>query len=216
MTTFAILLGGPLTVHPRLLAQIEGARFIAADSGIRHAEPLGIVPELWVGDFDSSNEALAAQYAEVPRLEYPAEKSLTDGELALETALQRGARRLVLIGALGGERVDHSLAHVSAAMALALRGLPVLMTSGEEEGYPLLPGGSVLELDLPRASLFSVFGLDALEGLTIENARYPLDDFDLPFGSSRTISNVAEGAVRFSLRAGRAMVIARPFDFSGV
>ncbi len=50
-----------------------------------------------------------------------------------------------------------------------------------------------IDLALPAESLFSVLGLSELEGLFIENARYPLRDFHLPFGSSRTISNVAEG-----------------------
>ena len=90
----------------------------------------------------------------------------------------------------------------------------MLLTSGDEEGYPLLPGR--LSLDLPKASMFSVLGLDRLEGLTIDNARYPLDGYELPFGSSRTISNVAEGEVTFDLRAGRALILARPHDFSGV
>jgi thiamine pyrophosphokinase len=214
MTTFAILLGGPVSVNQRLLRQLEGARAIAADGGIRHAGALGLLPELWVGDFDSSTDDLAIQYAEVPRLEYPAEKSLTDGELAVQTALERGATRILLVGALGGERADHAWAHLVQAMALTAAGIQVLLTSGDEEGYPFWPGS--MQLDLPRASLFSVLGLDALDGLTISNARYPLDEFHLPFGSSRTISNVAEGAVSFSLRAGRALVLARPHDFSGV
>ena len=214
MTTFAILLGGPLSVNPRLLAQLEGVRTIAADSGIRHCEVLGLVPELWVGDFDSSSNELTIEYAEVPRLEYPAEKALTDGELAVQTALERGATKLVLVGAFGGDRADHGLAHVVQAVALAMAGTQVLLTSGEEEGYPLLPGS--LQLDLPKASLFSIIGLDTLEGLTITNARYPLDGFQAPFGTSRTISNVAEGKVTFDLRAGRALILARPHDFSGV
>ena len=214
MSKFVILLGGPLTVGPRLLGQVAGARAIAADGGIRHSEALGLVPEIWVGDFDSSDDALAQRYAGVPRLEYPAEKSLTDGELALQMALERGASRIVMAGALGGERADHAWAHVVQALALALEGRQVFLTSGDEEGYPLLPGR--LTLDLPKASLFSVLGLDRLEGLTIQNVRYPLEGFELPFGSSRTISNVAEGEVTFDLRAGRALVLARPHDFSGV
>ncbi|MGO7465312.1 hypothetical protein ACCS53_39030, partial [Rhizobium ruizarguesonis] len=56
-----------------------------------------------------------------------------------------------------------------------------------------------IELELPKGSLFSVPGFSELRGLSIENERYPLVDFHLPFGSSRTISNVAEGTVRFSL-----------------
>lgn len=214
MTTFAILLGGQLTVTPRLLAQVEGARAIAADSGIRHAEALGLLPELWVGDFDSTTDELSVQYAEVPRLEYPAEKMLTDGELAVQIALERGATRIVLVGALGGERADHLWAHLVQALALASSGTDIVLSSGEEEGHPLLPGS--LTLGLPKASLFSVLGFDDLHGLTIVNARYPLDRYHLPFGSSRTISNVAEGEVTFNLDSGRALVLARPNDFSGV
>ena len=214
MSKFVILLGGPLTVYPRLLDQVEGARVIAADGGIRHAEALGLIPEMWVGDFDSSDAALTDRYAAVPRLEYPAEKALTDGELALQLALERGASEIVMVGALGGERADHAWAHIVQAMALALEGRQVFLTSGSEEGHPLLPGRLVLAL--PEASLFSVLGLDRLVGLTIQNVRYPLEDFELPFGSSRTISNVAEGEVTFDLRAGRALVLARPHDFSGV
>jgi thiamine pyrophosphokinase len=214
MSKFIILLGGPLTVYPRLLGQVQGARAIAADGGIRHAGPLGLTPEMWVGDFDSTDGELALQYAEIPRLEYPAEKALTDGELALQMALERGASEVVMVGALGGERADHAWAHVVQALALALAGRRVFLTSGAEEGYPLMPGR--ITLDLPKASMFSILGLDRLEGLTIQNARYPLDGFELPFGSSRTISNVAEGEVTFDLRAGRALVLARPYDFSGV
>jgi thiamine pyrophosphokinase len=214
MSKFVLLLGGPVTVYPRLLGQVEGARVIAADSGIRHAGPLGLTPELWVGDFDSTDGELALQYAEIPRLEYPAEKALTDGELALQVALEAGASEIVMVGALGGERADHAWAHVVKALSLALEGRHTYLTSGAEEGYPLLPGRLIL--DLPKASMFSVLGLDRLEGLTIDNARYPLNGYELPFGSSRTISNVAEGEVTFDLRAGRALVMARPHDFTGV
>ena len=69
--------------------------------------------------------------------------------------------------------------------------------------------------DLPAGSLFSVIGFSELEGLDILNARYPLENFFLPFGSSRTISNVAEGPVAFSLKRGKAMIFARPYDLTG-
>lgn len=67
MTRFAILLGGDLTVTPRLKSQIKGARVIAADSGMMHAAALHIMPELWVGDFDSAGSELTMQYRDVPR-----------------------------------------------------------------------------------------------------------------------------------------------------
>ncbi|SIQ69399.1 thiamine pyrophosphokinase [Rhizobium sp. RU35A] len=213
-SSFTILLGGHLKRTERLMALIAGSRVIAADSGIRHASLLGLSPELWVGDFDSTDAALAAQWSRVERHRYPANKAATDGEIAVAEAIDRGARRLILIGALSGERSDHALQHYLHGISLAEDGFEVVLTSGEEEAYPLI-GGDRMELELPKGSLFSVLGFSVLEGLSLANVRYPLQDFSLTFGSSRTISNIAEGAIALSLREGRALLIARPDDFTG-
>lgn len=211
--TFTILLGGSLTPTERLKAAIAGTRIIAADGGMRHARALGLVPELWVGDFDSSPDALSSAFPDVPKMPYPAQKNETDGAIAVDAAIERGAQSLILAGALGGERTDHALMHLLAGVALAKRGLKIVMTSGEEEAYPLL--SRPVTLDLPQGSLFSILGFSDLAGLDIVNARYPLSNFDLPFGSSRTISNVAEGPVSFSLKTGDAVILARPQDMTG-
>ena len=212
-STFTILLAGKLTVTDRLRHAVKGSRSIAADSGMRHAEALQLVPELWVGDFDSTDPALERAWPQVERKSYPPAKAVTDGEIATSEALGRGARKLVLVGALGGERSDHALQHILHAISLAENGIDVMLTSGEEEAYPLL--NDPIERDLPPGSLFSVLGFSPLDGLDIVGARYPLTDFTLPFGSSRTVSNVAQGPVRFHLRRGKAMILARPHDLSG-
>jgi thiamine pyrophosphokinase len=211
--TFTILLGGTLTVTDRIKAAVAGSRVIAADSGMRHADALELAPELWVGDFDSSDADLIRRWPDIERLTFPAAKSETDGEIATSEAIARGATRLIFVGALGGERTDHALQHLLHAMSLAEKGYDVLLTSGEEEAMPL-PAGTK-SLDLPKGALFSVLGLSALEGLDILGARYPLTQYSLPFGSSRTVSNVAEGPVEFHLKSGRAIILARPHDFSG-
>lgn len=213
ISTFTILLGGNLVLTDRLRAATAGSRYIAADSGMRHAAQLDITPELWVGDFDSTDAELAARWPQVERQSFASAKNETDGEIAASEAISRGAQRLIFAGALGGERSDHALQHLFYAMSLAERSLDILLTSGEEEALPLLPGRK--SVDLPKGSLFSVIGFSALEGLDIGGARYPLKQFTLPFGSSRTVSNIAEGTVEFSLTAGRAMILARPYDFSG-
>ncbi|WP_183795301.1 MULTISPECIES: thiamine diphosphokinase [unclassified Rhizobium] len=213
-STFTILLGGELHMTERLRAAVSGSRFIAADGGMRHALALDVRPELWVGDFDSTPDDLTAAFSAIPRKPYPAAKAATDGEIAVSEAIARGAKRLILVGALSGDRSDHALQHLLYAVSLAETGLDVLLTSGTEEAVPLIAGS--ITVDLPKNSLFSVPAFSELNGLFIENARYPLSDFHLPFGSSRTISNVAEGPVRFSLESGRAIVLARPYDLSGV
>lgn len=212
-TSFALLLGGMLTPGPRVLEAVGGCRVIAADGGMRHAKAIGVTPELWVGDFDSASPSLLEAWPDVERQPYPQQKALTDGEIAVGEALERGARRLILVGALRGERSDHALQHYALALRLAGDGIDTMLTSGEEEAWPLLPGDR--EVPLPVGSLFSIVGFSALEGLSIAGARYPLHDFSLPFGSSRTLSNVAEGPIRLSLREGAALVLARPYDLTG-
>ncbi|MDX3927517.1 MAG: thiamine diphosphokinase [Shinella sp.] len=212
-TTFTILLGGDLAMTERLRAAVTDTRFVAADGGMRHAAALGVKPEVWVGDFDSTPDELTDAWPDVLREPYPSAKNETDGAIAVAAALERGATRLILAGALGGERSDHALMHLIHAVSLAEEGVETMLTSGEEEAWPLLPGET--EVELPRGSLFSILGLSALTGLSISNVRYPLDRFDLPFGSSRTISNVAEGRAHFTLTSGRAVLLARPYDLSG-
>lgn len=209
MSRFTLLLGGDLTVTPRLLAQIADSRVIAADSGMRHARELSLVPELWVGDFDSTTVLLERAYPDIPRERFPAEKDKTDGELAVATALDKGATSLVLAGAFGGIRSDHALLHLALALRLAEQGVDVLLTSGTQEGMPLRPGR--MEYDFADATLFSIVGFSDLSGLSVSGARWPLHQVEVPLGSSWTVSNAVEGRLAVELGAGRALLIAHPF-----
>ena len=211
MSRFAILLGGDLVATPRLLRQLEGARVIAADSGMRHAEALGVKPELWAGDFDSTEESLRADHSDVPIELFPAEKDQTDGEIAVEAALSRGASELVLVGAFGGARADHEFLHLTAAQRLEESGISCLLTSGLQEGKPLLPGQ--ISFDYEDGTLFSVLAFSDLSGLTLSGAKWSLEDRFVPFGSSLTLSNEVQGGLRVGLLSGRAMLLARPVSF---
>jgi thiamine pyrophosphokinase len=192
-------------VTPRLLAQVKNTRVIAADGGMAHAKMLGLNPELWVGDFDSTSPELEAEYTQMPREQFDVAKAKSDGELAIEAALSRGANALVLVGALGGARSDHQMMILTNAMALAERGLPVILTSGAEEATCVLPGE--MRVDLPAQTVFSVIGLSDLAGLSISNVRWPLTNHDVPFGSTLTLSNEALGGpVTLTLQSGRAVM----------
>lgn len=205
MSRFTILLGGDLVRTPELDAQVEGTRVIAADSGIRHAMLLGVTPELWVGDFDSVSEDMLAAHPDVKREVFPSEKDFTDGELAVTTALRLGATSLVLAGAFGGARADHAYLHLAQALRLEEEGTPVLLTSGAQEGKPLLVGDR--QFDYADGTLFSILGFSDLSGLTVEGAKWPLDNVEVAFGSSLTISNEVRGRLRISLVKGRAILV---------
>jgi thiamine pyrophosphokinase len=206
MSLFTILLGGDLTATARLRDQTAGSRVIAADSGMRHAPALGLVPELWTGDFDSVSDELRQAHGKVPVKVFPAEKDLTDGEIAVEAALERGATRLVLAGAFGGPRADHAFLHLAAAIRLAETGTQCLITSGDQEGHPILPGQHAIEL--PAGSLFSVVAFSDLTALSLSGVKWPLDRRNVSFGSSLTLSNEVTGRLEVGLEAGRALLVA--------
>jgi thiamine pyrophosphokinase len=207
MTKFVILLGGPITATPRLLAQVKDARVLAADGGMAHAKALQLLPELWLGDFDSASKKLQKDYAHVPRLEFPVEKDATDGELAISHALKEGAEDLLLVGGFGGQ-FDHALAHASFLLAMGKRGIKAVMTSGTEEAQALY--GDVSLVDLKAGTRISVVPLSDLVALSITGVKWPLTNRNVPLGSALTLSNVAMGPVELSLRAGQALIITYP------
>ena len=117
---------------------------------------LGTKIDLWVGDFDSSDGLIL----DAPRERHPAAKDSTDFELAVRVARQRGASELVILGAFGG-RFDHAFALALGACRLAAENLKVTLHSGDEAGYPLLPGvpvelGLAGRADLQRAGRFQI------------------------------------------------------------
>ncbi len=213
MSRFIILLGGELVPTPRLDLQIAGGRVFAADSGIRHASALGLMPELLLGDFDSAPAETNPAFAAVPRVIFPAAKNKTDGELAIATALERGATSLVLVGAFGGARADHAFLHMALALRLTEAGTEVLLTSGHQEGVPLLPGTA--SFDYNEDTMFSVLAFSELTGLIEEGAKCLLNGVNVPFGSSLTLSNKVQGTLRISLGSGRALLIAHPYPAPG-
>lgn len=209
MVTFTILLGGELVLTSRLISQIADTLVIAADSGIRHAKPLGLIPVLWVGDFDSTTGDTGKDYSSVPRIVFPHDKDMTDGELAINKALEMGAGSLILCGAFGGNRTDHALLHMTMATALAARNTPSMLTSGNEEGWPLLPGDHTF--DLPDGSAFSIVAFSSIEGLSVYGAKWPLHNVRLNAGSSWTLSNKICGTLSVSLQFGKGILLVRPY-----
>lgn len=209
MSNFAILLGGNVKPTKRLKKQLEGARVIAADSGMQHADSLSLKPELWVGDFDSASPHLQKKHKDVPRQTYDVEKDATDGEIAIAEALRRGATSLILVGGFGGQ-FDHTLAHAGFLLALTKRGMKIFMSSGDEEAHALVD--EIAIDDLSFGTRLSVAPFSDLRGLTLTGVKWPLTKRDVPLGSALTLSNIVTGSVRISLLSGSALILTYPTE----
>jgi thiamine pyrophosphokinase len=207
MSKFVILMAGDVSPTRRLKNQISNARVIAADGGMKHAEALGLTPELWVGDFDSTSTVLRDQWSHIEQERFPAAKDKTDGELAVEAAIKRGANEIILVGAFGGQ-FDHVLAHATLLHVIASGGVKAFATSGNEEAWPLSSSLSLWQI--PSGTRVSIVGLTDMKALSILGVRWPLQRRDVPFGSTLTLSNESKGDVSISLEQGRAVVLLYP------
>ena len=154
---------------------------LAADGGLRHTNALGITPDGILGDFDSLGY--------VPRegRVFPVEKDDTDAMLAVRQGLDMGFRRFVLYGALGGERLDHTVANFQLLGFLAAHGAQGFLV-GEKIMATVLSGGT-LEFPDSCTGILSVFCQGApARGVSIRGLKYELENgtlsADFPLGVS--------------------------------
>jgi len=181
---------------------------IAADSGAETALRLGHVPAYIVGDFDS----LDAQLVEQLRvrgshiISAAVEKDETDTELAVQLAIEQGATHITLLGALGGDRFDHTIANV-----LLLAGfdtVPIQIIDGPSTCW-LLRGPGRTAIEGHAGDLLSLLPLTSdATGIHTQGLYYPLSGETLRFGKPRGVSNMLTGEqAGVSLENGMLLVI---------
>jgi len=200
--------GDPAPSDARIAEDAE--LLIAADGGAGWLEEIGRRPDILVGDLDSVDPAvvrrLAAAGTEVIR--HPAEKDASDSELALGVALERGADEVVMLGALGGGRLDHELANLLllADPELPRRDLRIVRAGTTVR---VLAGRASLELGCGPGSVVTLLPVGGnAQGVATRGLRYPLDGETLRVGRSRGLSNeVVEAPASVWLGAGTLLVI---------
>jgi thiamine pyrophosphokinase len=204
-----IFAGGTLRPGKAINAAIASADLIlAGDSGAATALQYDLVPAIVVGDLDSL-EALPLQQLQERGsrvIQAPVEKDETDTELAIDAAIEHGATRITLLGALGGLRFDHTMANV---MLLAgYEQVPIQIVDGPTICW-LLRGPGSSSIKGQSGDLLSLIPLTSQAiGVRTNGLYYPLHGETLHFGKPRGMSNVltAEQA-EVSLEQGLLLVI---------
>lgn len=165
---------------------------IAADSGLSHAQSLGLSVTTVLGDFDSVDAAVLAR-AKVEGVEivpYPVNKDATDLELALELAVTRGATHVTVISGGPGDRLDHFLGEISVLTAPFLSGCTVSSWVGSSKvsviraGFPLTATGTPGDL----VTLLPV--TPEAHGVSTTGLQYALSHATLHAWRTRGVSNV--------------------------
>ncbi|MCK5793594.1 MAG: thiamine diphosphokinase [Anaerolineales bacterium] len=167
----------------------ESDLVIAADGGSQHCQFLGIHPGILIGDLDSTDPELVEKWREegVEIIQHPEDKDQTDLELALMLAQDRGARKIVVHGAVGG-RLDMTFGNLSL-LAHPLLKTPTTLVNGAEEVH-LLHAGEMLTLVGEPGEVISLLPIQpGNSNVSTRGLKYTLKNEPLEFGFSRGISN---------------------------
>lgn len=203
-----IISGGNPPPKELLTKEITDDTFlIGADSGANCLYSYNIEPDLLVGDFDSIDKKALDYFKKNNCIIdiYPTEKDFTDTEIAVEKALVMKPNEIVLLGCTGS-RVDHLLGNIGLLKVCLENGVNACIKD-ENNNIRLVDAGVTLNGTV--GAIFSVqsYGDEIIE-LTIEGAKYDLNNFNLKIGQSRTISNeFAKPQVQLEFKSGTLMII---------
>ena len=169
-----------------------GDLVFCADGGLHHALNVGLKPHVILGDFDSIDADLQRALREWdcgPKvMEFPREKDKTDGQLAVEYALDAGIKDIWLYGSLG-HRIDHTLGNLFLAWLCLKRGARLQLVSKGQRVVMLRAPARVC-ITGEKGDYVSLIPLTpTVSGVTATGLYYPLQNDTLHMGETRGLSN---------------------------
>ena len=155
---------------------------IFCDSGLKHLSALQVKPSLIVGDFDSHENP----HLDTETIVLPCEKDDTDTVYAMKEAIKRGFDTFLLIGVVGG-RLDHTLGNISMLLYLDSHGCKGTIIDDYSEMEIISSAPAYIEDKYEFFSLLNITG--CAKGITIQNAKYPLNDGEITCEYQYGVSN---------------------------
>ena len=193
-------------IHPDHITEHPKAEdlCIAADSGYHNAQKLGERVDILIGDFDSIGTVPEGEVKDVRRV--PAEKDLTDTQLALEIAVEEGADEIIFVGGLSG-RLDHSISNLGVLEDMYLRNLHGYMTDGQNRVHFLKSSSTLIARSAYK--YISILAADeTVKGVSMEGGKYPLKNQTLKRRLQYAVSNEITGnVVLISVKKGGIFII---------
>ncbi len=189
--TEAIILCNGESPRKKVIAPLLKERpiIVCADGGANKAIPLGLTPDVIIGDLDSVTRKTLRYFFGVPVIYNPDQNS-TDLEKALDFLLANGIRSATVIGATG-ERPDHTMSNFSILLKyhnrLSLRFLDDLCTAEIVQ--------SRIQFRTSPGRQISLIPMGKCIGVTTRGLKFPLNNESLSLGVREGSSNEATGTI---------------------
>ena len=185
----------------------KAALIICADGGAKHLQKISLLPHILIGDFDSIDSTLLEYYTEqkVHIIRYPKNKDFTDTELAIQFALEKGAKQISFFAVMGN-RLDHSLSALYLLKPLIEKNIFAKIINDTSEVFLIK---DTIEIEKDDFTILSLLALsETVTGIQTEGLAYPLKGETLFQGSSLGISNeFTQKKASISIQSGFLIVI---------
>ena len=207
-----VVLGGKLIIGCWIKDVLKTCDIIvAADKGVSHCLKLDIKPDICIGDFDSISptDLNTAKKLGWEIKEFPEEKDKTDGQLAIEEAINLGAETInIVAGIYGNCRFDHRIGNILllASEFLACKNVRLIEKNIE---ISLITSTTTHILDNRKDSTVSLMPLtNPVKDVKTKGLKYNLFAENLNLGQTRGISNIVlDDHAEISVSDGMLLII---------
>lgn len=203
-----LIIGNGSDIEKKYIENINIEYVICADGGLEKAEKLCLKPNLILGDFDSVGKLILEEYKNngIEIVKFPSEKDYTDMELAIEHAIEKGFKDIVLIGATG-TRLDHTYANLQLLEKYMYQGINIEIIDNNNH-IKIISDNTDLIVENKVGYYISLSPItEHIEGLTLEGFKYPLNNVSVKRGSTLLVSNeIIEKQGRIKLKKGTTLV----------
>ncbi|ASW42963.1 thiamine diphosphokinase [Clostridium isatidis] len=184
-----IVSGGNPPGYELLKEKSEDADIIiGVDRGCDILYKYKIEPDYILGDFDSA-DILTLNYFEklgIEKIKLKREKDDTDSKVALDFAIDKGAKYIIFLGATG-TRLDHTLSNLGLMLQGLEKGVLVVI---EDEYNKVFLAKENIKIKGEKGQIVSFKAYSGLvKNLTIKGAKYELNNYNLKIEDGITTSN---------------------------
>lgn len=202
----ALIIGNGSDIDKKYIDDFKIDYVICADGGLEKVKNLNLRPNLILGDFDSVDSSVLESYKllNIETVTFPSEKDYTDMELAIEYAINKGYKDIILTGA-SGTRLDHTVANMLLIEKYYIKDIKIKIIDNNNL-IQMVNDNMIIPV---RKNYFvSIIPLsENIEGLTLEGFKYPLNNINVERGSTLCVSNeVTESFGVVKLKKGNALL----------
>ena len=178
---------------------------IAADKGYKYAKEAGILPDYIIGDFDSASKPGFKNLIALNPI-----KDFTDTVAAIDFAIEKGYREIIIYAGLGG-RESHTISNIKSMFFYKKKGIDIRLKAAGKEIF-------IIDEDFSykydgKDFYVSIFSLREKSVLDIKGLFYELENYEMANDDALGVSNETKGCdFTIKVKEGSLLVIFEDFD----